>query len=124
MYQQMTEEEKIEFKQKMANQLNATVINRAEKMTLKLTVGFSICVLVCFVLILLTIIDVCFWTIYLSIPILLFVLGLYIPMAIHILFNLSNIFFGNYIMGFSFMSYFMVCGLISFVLGFLLLWKK
>jgi len=83
MYQQMTEEEKIEFKQKMANQLNATVINRAEKMTLKLTVGFSICVLVCFVLILLTIIDVCFWTIYLSIPILLFVLGLYIPMAIH-----------------------------------------
>jgi len=49
---------------------------------------------------------------------------IYIPMAIHILFNLSNIFFGNYIMGFSFMSYFMVCGLISFVLGFLLLWKK
>ncbi len=83
MYQQMTEEEKIEFKQKMSNQLNTAVINRAEKMTLKLNVGFSVCVLVCFVLILLTILDVFFWTIYLSIPILLFALGLYIPMAIH-----------------------------------------
>lgn len=50
--------------------------------------------------------------------------NLYIPIAIHILFNLSNIFFGDYIIGFSIMSYFMVCGLIAFVLGYLLLWKK
>lgn len=50
--------------------------------------------------------------------------SIYLCMIIHIIFNISNILFGGYISVVSAMPYFIVCGIVALVLGYLLLVKK
>ena len=50
--------------------------------------------------------------------------SLYISVIIHIIFNASNILFGQYIGAIAATPYFIVCGIVALIIGYLLLIKK